>query len=284
METRVIGSYNEPLTQSSFSAILEVSLALKSYKDSIVLVGGWVPYLLIDRFGKDDFVHIGSIDIDLAIDPDQIEPEEYSTIVELLQARGYEHRKSPDGTRISFSFEKDIKFTMNGMVHTIQVDLLTSRGSVKRHRHRKVQDDLPARIVDGCEIAFTHNAIFDITGTLPDDGKTSLKIKALDIIGCIGMKGLVLGQRYKEKDAYDLYSVIANCYGGPSEIARLVKPALKDRIITQGIQNIREKWRNISAEGPSWVAFFMEPVDLEERKRRQADAYVTVKKFLDGLA
>ena len=68
MVQRLSGDYSEGLTGASLSALLELAVTLRSYQDSLVLVGGWVPYFLIEEFGRGNFTHVGSIDIDLAVD------------------------------------------------------------------------------------------------------------------------------------------------------------------------------------------------------------------------
>ena len=50
------GDYSESLTAASFSALVELALTLGTYKDSLVLVGGWSPYLLIRDHGRGDFI------------------------------------------------------------------------------------------------------------------------------------------------------------------------------------------------------------------------------------
>ena len=83
---RVSTDYESPLVEASRSALLELALSLRAYRDSLVLVGGWAPYFLLRDHQQPDnpFVHIGSIDIDLAVDPDRIDPREYATIEELI--------------------------------------------------------------------------------------------------------------------------------------------------------------------------------------------------------
>ena len=283
MVQRLSGDYNESLTTASFSALLELAITLKSYNDSIVLVGGWAPYLLIDEFGRDDFKHVGSIDIDLAVDPTEIDPEAYATIVELIEGRGYENRLDRDGNPIIFSFIKSVPSPLDGKEHAISVDFLApSAPESGRHRHRKVQPGLPARIASGCELAFTHNFDRKISGTLPGDGEAMGNIKMLDIAGCIGMKGIVLGERYKEKDAYDIYSVIGHCLDSPTAVAENVRPHLGDNIMNDGIESIKQKFENIRAAGPSWTAIF-QSLDPEVKKREQAAAFVTVEEFLEAL-
>lgn len=283
MAERLSMDYNESLTRASFSALLELAVTLKSYRDSIVLVGGWVPYLLIDEFGRGDFKHVGSIDIDLAIDPKEIDVNVYNTIVELIEDRGYKNRLDKKGDPIIFSFSKSISSPLDGKEHMIGVDFLTyGTDESTGHRHRTVQTDLPARIAGGCELAFEHNLNKRLNGVLPGNGETVEDIKMLDIAGCVGMKGIVLGDRYKEKDAYDIYSVVRYCLDDPKAVAEEIKPYLEDDLMREGIRSITQKFRNIRAEGPSWVANFTS-LDPEEKEREQAASYITIKEFLDEL-
>ena len=279
---RLSGDYTEALTSASHSALAELALTLKSYKESLVLVGGWVPYFLIEEFGREDFQHVGSIDIDLAVDPDKIDQDAYATIIELVQRRGYVQSIRNDQP-ILFSYEKDILSEIDEKEYKIQLDFLTSRSFEKGHRHRKIQPDLQARITDGCDIAFNHNFIKKLEGKLPQNGVTEVEIKMLDISGCLGMKGIVLGEAYREKDAYDIFSVVSQCLEGPLLVAEELKQKIEDPDINRGVQNIKNKFRDIKAEGPSWVANFMQPSDQTAKERLIAEVYVTMKEFLEGL-
>jgi len=280
---RLSDKYDERRVSESLSALLELQLSLKSYKDSLVLVGGWAPYFLLKVYGNKEFRHIGSIDIDLAVNPSLISHEEYATIIELIVDRGYSQRKSKTGEPILFSYAKDMKSAVNGKSYTIQVDFLTSELNETKHRHKKVQGDLPARITKGCDLAFEHNMVIEIVGALPDGAETHSCIKVIDLVGCIGMKGTVLGERYKEKDAYDIFTVIGHCLSSVEDVADLVRPHMDVPSMRTGLENIADKFRTQRAEGPTWTAMFLEPTSHRMRERVQAEVYITVHKFLKAL-
>lgn len=284
-QERFMADYDPGKTTASRSALLELLTALQAYKDSLVLVGGWVPYFLLEEFGRDlDFRHVGSIDIDLAVDHDKVGLDEYAEIIDIIEARGYENRVSRDGQPILFSFKKDVTSPFDEKTYSIQVDFLAAAGPIspKKHRHRKVQSDLFARIAKGCELSFRHNMMKKVKGVLPGNGETTLEIRMLDIPGSIGMKGIVLGERYKEKDAYDIFSVISRCHEGPESVARKVNPFMGEELMRTGIDVIRTKFRDIRAEGPSWVATFMSD-DLIEQDRIKAEAFVKISAFITKL-
>ena len=61
--------------------IVDVMQVLASFEDCLVLVGGWVPDLVI---GDTDEPHIGSIDVDLALDAGKLDEGRYAEMLDLL--------------------------------------------------------------------------------------------------------------------------------------------------------------------------------------------------------
>jgi hypothetical protein len=57
--------YTEDAVEAAGSLLLELTHLLGEYRDEIVLIGGWVPPLLLPHA---ETPHVGSIDIDLALD------------------------------------------------------------------------------------------------------------------------------------------------------------------------------------------------------------------------
>jgi hypothetical protein len=286
MKPRTIDDYGDDITTASFSALLELETTLRSYKDSLVLIGGWVPFLLIEEFGRKDtgFRHSGSIDIDLAVNPDTVGSDGYARIVELIEGRDYVIKRSKDGQPVPGSYIKSMESPTNGKPFTIQVDFLTTpEPHETSHRHRRVQPDLQARKTQGCDLAFLHNMRTAAHGRLPGNGETKLELLMLNIAGCIGMKGIVLGDRYKEKDAYDIFSVVSQCHERPSAVAAMVRPYAGEPSMRRGLDTIRTKFGNIRSDGPAWVGRFRSPIAGEQQKRYQAEAFAAVSEFIAAL-
>src|ERR1700722_5411212 len=84
-----MAQYRQDETDSSLSMLLEVVDALKGYGADVVIVGGWAPYLLLQKFGsQSDERHVGSLDGDLALNCKRIPEEKNETIVETLTRIG----------------------------------------------------------------------------------------------------------------------------------------------------------------------------------------------------
>ena len=75
--------YTKEAVDAARSVIIELVHLLGEYRDHIVIIGGWVPYLLLPE-QKDSF--IGSMDVDLALNHQSLQEEGYKTIQELLLA------------------------------------------------------------------------------------------------------------------------------------------------------------------------------------------------------
>jgi hypothetical protein len=135
--------YSEELVRAARSVLVELIHLLGEYWDNIVLFGGWVPELLLG--GEAVNPHIGSIDVDLALNHLKLKDEGYKSIKDLLTTRGYVQGKQP------FIFHRRVMTGDNEI--SVQVDLLSGeyQGTSKSHRHQKIQGSL-ARKTRGCEL------------------------------------------------------------------------------------------------------------------------------------
>src|SRR3954447_13690425 len=66
------------------SVLIDVLTILGKFREKMVVVGGWVPELYFPDSG-----HIGSLAVDLALDPEAIPNYAYETINRELTQRGY---------------------------------------------------------------------------------------------------------------------------------------------------------------------------------------------------
>jgi len=279
---RIESSYTRPIVEASRSALLELSMGLRSYADALVLVGGWVPYFLLrdHRASDSEFEHVGSIDIDLVVDPDKTGADEYATIVETIRDMGWEPFESRQ-----FSFTRQVLSSVDGKPYAISVDFLTADPDklTGRSRHRKVQQDLNARIMRGAPLALVHQCMTSIDARLPNGGRAEVEIRMADVVGCIAMKGLALGGRLVEKDAYDICAVLDNIEGGPAGVASAFRPFAGDPLVGESIENIRKMFLGSESAGALLVAGFFSGERGSARDRRATRASRLVAAFIEAL-
>ncbi|HXQ79353.1 MAG TPA: hypothetical protein VN819_03945, partial [Thermoplasmata archaeon] len=130
-------------------------------------------------------------------------------------------------------------------------------GPGRSHRHRPVQVDLQARTMLGAELALAHRSSVHLAGKLPGGAVSEADVLMLDVAGCLGTKAIALGERYKQKDAYDIVSVIDRYGGGVPEVAHLVRPFSKEPLIAKALEVLKLKFRTERSEGPIWYAEFL---------------------------
>ena len=267
-------NYPKNEVEACLSVLVEFMTLLGEYRESIVLIGGWVPYFLIERKKHE---HVGSLDIDAAFDFNTISSEAYNTILKLLKKRGYQEGNQP------FIFHRIIKVE-TGIEVTVEIDLLAGEygGTSKSHRTQKIQD-VRARKARGCDLVFEHNFLNTITAKMPDQATNRLTIKIADVIPFLVMKGMALWDRYKEKDAYDIYFTISNYPGGIQTLINIFKPVKSNRLVTEGLGKIKSKFIDIESPGPIWVVNFEEITDKEEKEIMKRDVFERVNTFLDAL-
>ncbi|MDH5200512.1 MAG: hypothetical protein OEW93_06475, partial [Candidatus Bathyarchaeota archaeon] len=104
--------YDRNLTEASKGALLELCMALNSYRHNFIIAGGWAPYFLSRGY----FDHCGSMDIDFVLRPAII--QRYESIKEIVEGLGYSVTRNP------FRFVRDIR-TTDGRAFQIHLDILT---------------------------------------------------------------------------------------------------------------------------------------------------------------
>lgn len=150
------------------AVMAELWTALAAYNEYMVLIGGWVPYFLLERHSRTDPGHVGSLDVDLALDASRIPEVAYQTILDILQKRGYRQRRDRLGRPIPFSYLRTVE-TVEDMTVEVQVDFLAPEygGTGKSRRHQVVQD-LLARKVRGADLVFDHFEVETLEACLPN--------------------------------------------------------------------------------------------------------------------
>lgn len=245
-----------------------------------------MPYFLIENHKRpgDEFEHVGSIDIDLAVDSKKVSEAAYATIVELIKERGYKEALGKDGRPKRYVFLREVELSDKSK-EVIEVDFLGPEfgGTGKGHRHQRVQPDLMVRKIPGGDIVFDHCWWHRLAGTLPNGSTNDVELKIADVVACLTMKGFVLGERYAEKDAYDIYSVVSHYKGGFKDVAQEARPYLTSKLIREGMERIADKFKSPKSIGPTWVAEFLEPATEEDRDRVATDAYMRVGEFIKEL-
>src|SRR3989338_4170705 len=109
-------------------------------------------------------------------------------------------------------------------------------------------------------------------------------MRMADIVSCLTMKGIVLGERYREKDAYYIFALLAHYGHGPKDVAAALQPHLGEPLVREAMIGIRTAFGTRTANGPAWVAaFLVSPLFAAARERAITDAFMVVSEFSQFL-
>jgi hypothetical protein len=258
--------YTAEAVEAARSVLLELTRLLGEYRESMVIVGGWVPQLLIDQTARR---HIGSLDVDVALNHHTLQEAGYKTIRQLLLARGYHPSNQP------FIFFRTVQ--IGERTYNVEVDFLAGEyaGTTRGHRTQKVQDIRP-RKARGCDLAVSLATETTVSGTLPGGGKDTTILRVASIVPFLVMKAMALAGRLMEKDAWDIYYCIRYYAGGIDRLVEEFQPHLANGLVQEALHTFAEKFASPEHIGPKQVADFDEISDPEERDRVQRDAYERV--------
>jgi hypothetical protein len=265
--------YTADAVAAARAVLLELTHLLGEYRNDIVLIGGWVPELLLSR---PQAPHIGSMDVDLALNHRTLPEAGYKTMQDLLLTRGYRQGNQP------FIFYRTVPQGDRDIV--VEVDFLAGEyaGTSARHRTQQVQG-IRARKARGCDLAFEHPTEVTLHGILPGGGEDTVQVRVASIVPFLTMKGITLAERLKEKDAWDISFCLQHYPGGLDALVQAFQPHLAHALVQEGLRKMAQKFASPSHMGPKFVADFEELTDPEAREIMQRDAYERVQYLLQKL-
>jgi hypothetical protein len=239
----------------------------------VVIVGGWVPELLLSQAPRQ---HVGSIDVDIALDHRKLKEIGYKTILKLLLSRGYQQSEQP------FIFFRTVQ--MGEQTFDVEVDFLASEyaGTTRGHRTQKVQDMRPRKAC-GCDLAVSLATEVTLSGTLPGGGKDTATLRVASIVPFLVMKAMALAGRLMEKDSWDIYYCIRYYPGGIDRLVEEFLPHLENGLVQEALTKIAEKFASPEHVGPTHVADFEDLSDPGEREHLQREAFERVQALIDRL-
>ena len=273
--------YASDYSSRSFKAVMQVLVELGqimgSHKESFVIVGGLVPSLL---FNKVEPSHIGTIDIDIELNPENLENKHYAEFIDILEENNYQ-RNALDLK--PFQMHKIIDLADGGESFPVVLDLLRPKNSKIKKNNPPLKGGLRIQEIDGGQFALKYCEYVNIEGKMPDGRLNQVRILVASIPALLVMKGYALEGRNKQKDAYDIWFCISNYREGFEQLAKDCLPLLEEAEAKKAFVFISKKFRKEDDFGPVTVRQFLEKSPDKWGKltldQIQSDAYFRVSKF-----
>jgi len=272
--------YDDRGVHAMHAVLIELGQILGPFRDAIVVVGGAVPYLMLRDA---DPAHIGTLDIDLDLNPDRLAEGAYADLVQTLERAGYE--RDFDDLK-PFQLRRMVDPRDGGVPIPVLLDLLMPRNAKTTSNRPPLVAGLRVQGADGGEVALRSNVWLAIEGKMPDGRRNRIELLVASISALLAMKGYALDGRDKAKDAYDIYFCVRSFPGGPEALAAEGSPLLADPVARDGFMKIAAKFRSDDDYGPHTVSLFLgESGGFDDMTSDQlrTDAFRQVRAWLHAL-
>jgi hypothetical protein len=278
-EPQSAAAYDDRATTAVKAVLLEIGQILGSFQGKFAIIGGAVPWLLLENA---EMRHVGTLDVDLGLDAEALGDGEYATLVEALVGNGYQQRN--DLRR--FQLARQVPAVDGGEAIEVIVDFLMPRDAEIVKNVPPLINQFAVQRASGADLALHFYKMVAIEGSMPDGGKNRVEIAVASIPALLAMKGFAIQGRHKQKDAYDIYYCVRNYPGGTAALAADCQPLLAHANAEQGYRHIAEKFNEPDGYGPTCVRRFVEDTRiLGERTpdQWQLDAFGQVDAWLRAL-
>ncbi|MEX2213968.1 MAG: nucleotidyl transferase AbiEii/AbiGii toxin family protein [Phycisphaeraceae bacterium] len=267
-------NYDEAKVEAARAVLAEVFRALGEYREHMLLVGGWVPSMLIPN---PEHRHVGSLDVDIALNHTAAQEEFYKQISEMMELLEF---KVDPKNRHRFAR----MLVVSGESITIHVDMLALEygGRGKKHQHQHVQN-IEARKARGCDLAFEHPLDMKVELTMINGAKAVVPLRVTSVAAFIVMKSFAMRGRRKDKDAYDVVYCLREYQGGIDAVAEDFKKFGTHGLVREAIEILTEEFKDTTYIGPKSVADFLELPEGDEREIMLRDAAERVQELVEKV-
>ena len=274
-EPRQEADYSQRQIDAARRVLVDVGQVLAAFVDCLVVVGGWTPDLLLPSA---DEPHIGSIDVDLALDASKLKDGRYAELVKLLlDTKRYRHGEKD----FQLIVEVDLKDGEKPV--QVEVEFLAPKEIKLKKNSPKLLTDFRVLQVEACSEAFQNPVELKITGQNVRGATNTVRLQVASLADFLVMKAHAIGGRDKPKDTYDFCYCLEQFPDGMDKLAAEWKHRAGEKNITKAIEILRDKFVSVDAFGPLQLVEFHSATDEDTQAMQARRAYELVQKFLSLL-
>jgi len=191
-EPRQRGDYGTRQVEAARRVLVDIGQVLASFADCLVVVGGWTPDLLLPDA---EVPHIGSIDVDIALDVTRLGSGRYAEMLKLLlDTRRY--RQGPK----DFQLMAEVDLHDGEVPVLVEVDFLAPKDIKLRKNKPKLLSGFRVLQADGCGAAFHAPCELQLSGQNVRGAENTVRLRVASLPDFLIMKAHAIGGRDKPKD------------------------------------------------------------------------------------
>lgn len=274
-EPRNEADYSARQTVAARRVLVDVGQVLASFVDCLVVVGGWTPDLLLPDAEEP---HVGSIDVDLALDATKLNDGRYAELIKLL----LDTKRYRAGEK-DFQLVVEVDLKDGEKPVQVEVEFLAPKEVKLKKNRPKLLADFRVLQVEACSEAFHNPVELKIPGQNVRGATNTVRLRVASLADFLVMKAHAIGGRDKPKDTYDFCYCLEQFPDGMGKLAEDWKKRAGERNIAKAIEILREKFASVDAFGPQQLVEFHSAPDADTQAMQARQAYELVQKFLSLL-
>jgi hypothetical protein len=271
-EPRQKEDYTERQIEAARRVLIDVGQVLASFTDCLVVVGGWVPDLLIPEAEES---HVGSIDVDLALDAAKLDKGRYAEMLKLL----IDTKRYRQGEK-DFQLVTDVDLKDGEQPIQVEVEFLAPKDVKLKKNKPKLLPGFRVLQTEACGVAFNSPIEQKVTGENIRGAKNTVRWRIASLADFLVMKAHALAGRDKPKDSYDFCYCLEHFPEGRKKLAAGWRERRKEKHVAKAIEILYEKFESVEAFGPQHLVEFHNSSNPEEQAMQARQAYELVREFL----
>jgi hypothetical protein len=274
-EPRQRDDYSPRQTEAAHRVLVDLGQVLASFEDCLVVIGGWVPDLLLEQA---DESHVGSIDVDLALDVAKLSEGRYADLLkQLLDTGRYKLGAKP----FQLVVEVDLKDGEKPV--EVEVEFLAAKDVKLKKNRPKLLPGFRVLQADACGAAFHAPIEMEVSGKTVRGANNKVRLRVASLPDFLVMKAHALAGRDKPKDAYDLCYCLEYFPDGIRALAAAWRSRRKERDVSRAIEILTAKFATVRDFGPEQVVEFHGSPDAETQAMQARRAFEIVQQFLSYI-
>lgn len=271
-EPRQRDEYSERQTEAARRVLVDLGQVLASFSDCMVVVGGWVPDLLLPAAEEP---HVGSIDVDLALNAKRLGDGRYAELLKLL----FDTKRYRQGAK-AFQLIAEVDLKDGNQPVQVEVEFLAPKEVKLASNHPKLIENFRVLQITGCDVAFEAPEEQVISGQNVRGADNTVRLHVASLADFLVMKALAIGGRDKPKDSYDFCYCLQHTPDGPGKLAKIWKQRTPPKLLAMSLKILREKFATVESFGPQQLVEFHSSVSPEEQAMQARRAYELMREFL----
>ncbi|MGA2691872.1 MAG: nucleotidyl transferase AbiEii/AbiGii toxin family protein [Opitutaceae bacterium] len=275
-EPRQHSDYSPRQTDAARRVLVDLGQTLAAFHDCLVVIGGWVPDLLLTGAAEP---HVGSIDVDLALDARKLGDGRYAELLRVLLAT----RRYRPG-RKAFQLLVDVDLGDGGKPVEVEVEFLAPKEVKLKKNKPKLLEGFRVLQAEGCGAAFSAPEQVEVTGRMVRGSQNKVTLRVASLPDFLVMKAHAIGGRDKPKDSYDLCYCLDHFPGGIGQLASVWRGRALEPDVRKAVVLLREKFSTVDAFGPGQVVEFLALDNGEAAAMQARRAFELVQSLLRELS